>query len=279
LETASIQKQISVFINTLIPYSRHADFIQEIIAARMEEIRANKEIAGYSGIIGLLIAASGLFRGMRTVLNMVYAVKADVHIVIGKLRDFGLMFLVLVFFLVSVAILPAFDILENYVGKVGFLRFLIFVTIEDSLFSLFSFFIMFLLFSFLYGFVPHQKVGKSVVAVSALWTAILWSIAAEAFGYYISNIASINKIYGAYALAVVVIFWIYYSSLVFIIGAEIGQLYRERHAQLEEEPNLQKPPDFEQRLQETKPGGSTLEHASLQPAGTHDQTGDKSSSS
>jgi membrane protein len=112
---------------------------------------------------------------------------------------------------------------------------------------------MFLLFSFLYYFVPYQKVGKKVIVVSAFWAAVLWSIAAEAFGYYISNIASINRIYGAYALAVVVIFWIYYSSLVFIVGAEIGQLYRERHADPEENARLQKSAKFELRPQKTEP--------------------------
>jgi uncharacterized BrkB/YihY/UPF0761 family membrane protein len=29
-------------------------------------------------------------------------------------------------------------------------------------------------------------------------------------------------------MVVVVAFWIYYSAVVFILGAEIGQLYRER---------------------------------------------------
>ena len=32
------------------------------------------------------------------------------------------------------------------------------------------------------------------------------------------------------ALAIVAFFWIHYSSVVFIIGTEIGQLYRERHS-------------------------------------------------
>lgn len=239
-EAASIQKQISSFIDTLIPYSRYADFIKETIAARMEEIIAYKKIAGYSGIIGLLLGASGLFSSMRTVLNTIYAVNIDIPVVIGKLRDFGMILLVLVFFLVAVAILPVLDILENLIGKVEFLRFLIFVTIKDSLFSLFSFSIMFLLFFFLYYFVPHQKIGKKVTAVSAFWAAVLWTIAAEAFGYYITNVASVSRIYGAYALVVIVIFWIYYSSLVFIVGAEIGQLYRERHENPREKHKLMK---------------------------------------
>ena len=42
------------------------------------------------------------------------------------------------------------------------------------------------------------------------------------------HVATFKKIYGAYVAAIVVVFWIYYTAIVFIIGAEIGQLYRER---------------------------------------------------
>ncbi|MCK7519857.1 MAG: hypothetical protein MZV64_20055 [Ignavibacteriales bacterium] len=44
-----------------------------------------------------------------------------------------------------------------------------------------------------------------------------------------TTFASFGKIYGAYALVVVVAFWIFYASIVFIIGAEIGKaLFRKK---------------------------------------------------
>lgn len=64
--------------------------------------------------------------------------------------------------------------------------------------------------------------------VSALWAAVLWEIAKQAFGYYLNHLASIERVYGAYALGAGLVFWVYYASMVFVLGAEIGQLYRER---------------------------------------------------
>jgi len=69
---------------------------------------------------------------------------------------------------------------------------------------------------------------KKSIFVSALWAAILWEIAKQLFGLYITHAITLKKIYGAYVLMVVVAFWVYYTSIVFIIGAEIGQLYREK---------------------------------------------------
>jgi membrane protein len=232
LEAVAIQQQISSFIDTMIPYPGYANFIKTTIASRMNEIIAYKDIAGYSGIIGLFIGASGLFSSMRTVLNTVYRVNIGVPVIIGKLKDLGMVLLVMIFFMLSIAILPLLDVVKDYVGKVELLEYFIFVTIEDSLFSILSFSIMFLLFFFLYYFVPYQRFGKRVTAVSAFWAATLWTIAAEIFKYYITHVASVRKVYGTYALIVVVIFWIYYSSVVFIMGAEIGQLYRERSEKL-----------------------------------------------
>jgi len=60
----------------------------------------------------------------------------------------------------------------------------------------------------------------------------LWGTVQYLFGYYITNFITLKKVYGAYLFAIVVIFWIYYTSFVFILGAEIGQLYRERHEKL-----------------------------------------------
>jgi membrane protein len=56
----------------------------------------------------------------------------------------------------------------------------------------------------------------------------LWEVARSIFGYYVTNFLVLNKVYGAFVLIIVVMFWIFYSSILFIIGAEIGQLFRER---------------------------------------------------
>ena len=58
-------------------------------------------------------------------------------------------------------------------------------------------------------------------------------IARWVFGYYVSNFLSTNKIYGAFILFAVILFWLFYASCLFIVGAEIGQLYRERRDERE----------------------------------------------
>ena len=80
----------------------------------------------------------------------------------------------------------------------------------------------------LYAFVAYDRLPKRVVFVSSVSAAVLWEAAKQLFGYYITNFATLSKIYGTYIFLIVILFWIYYSSIIFIISAHIGQLFRER---------------------------------------------------
>jgi YihY family inner membrane protein len=129
-------------------------------------------------------------------------------------------------------------LLRQAADKINSIQFLQLGIVEDVIISAISLLLIFTLFSILYVVVPKKKIGKKAAFVGAFWAAVLWETAKQLFGYYISHFAAFGKIYGAYALIVVVAFWIFYASIVFIIGAEIGKLYFERRAILREEKGI-----------------------------------------
>ncbi|MGE5497961.1 MAG: YihY/virulence factor BrkB family protein, partial [Syntrophothermus sp.] len=200
--------------------------------SRINEVVEYKDVAGYVGAFGLFFAASGLFSSMRTILNKIFVYQKieEKHPVIGKLRDFLMVLIVMVLILVTTFVLPAIDILKELAHSANFLEFLQLKTIDHFFISTVSFLIIYTLFFIIYSFIPYAKLGWKVTALSALWAGVLWELAKRLFGYYISHVATLNKIYGTYALVVIISFWIYYSSVTFVLGAEIGQLYRERVA-------------------------------------------------
>ncbi|MDO8549725.1 MAG: YihY/virulence factor BrkB family protein [Ignavibacteria bacterium] len=229
LDSEAVQFQISTLIDTIIPYRLYSDFVKAIIFKRIEEFIEYKTIAGIVGGFGLLFASSGLFSSMRTILNRVFGVETDVNIIIGKLRDFALVLMVLLIFFVTTVSMPFLNLIFQFANAFEFLGFLRTGYFEYLLLSLISFSLIYIVFAILYLAVPVKKVGRKTVFISAFWAAILWEAAKQLFEFYITNYAAYGKIYGAYALIVVVAFWIYYSSVVFIIGAEIGRLYYERN--------------------------------------------------
>ena len=228
LNSEYMQLQVNGLIDTIIPYHQYSEFVKRIIFTRISEVIEYKNLAGIIGGFGLLFAASGLFSSMRTILNSVFDSRTDEHFILAKLKDFALVIMVILIFFVTTILMPFVDILRQKADQFQSLNFLYSGIFEHVVFSLLSLVLVFILFSVLYFAVPKKKLGKKATFLSAFWAAILWETAKQIFGYYIYHFSALGKIYGTYVLFVVVAFWIYYSSIVFIVGAELGKLYSDR---------------------------------------------------
>jgi membrane protein len=229
LESSSVEIQINHLIDTIIPYTVYADFAKNILFKRINEVIEYRNIVGFIGVIGLFFAASGFLSSIRTVLNKIFGASEDINFLLGYLRDFATIIIVILAFLVVTIVLPLIDVLRQASGQFTIFEFLQYGIFQKIFTSLLSIVLIYFLFSWLYKFVPTIKISKKGVRFGAMWAALLWEIAKQIFGFYIYNFASYGKIYGTYALAVVIAFWIYYSAVVFIIGAEMGKLFHEKN--------------------------------------------------
>ena len=228
LNSHNMQFQINAFIDTIIPYDNYSDLAKKLIFSRINEVIQYKNIAGIVGGFGLLFAASGLFSSMRTILNKVFGAKGDESYLWGKLKDFALVFMVILIFLLTTILTPLLDVIKEITEQFNILHFLAIGIFEHFIISVLSLVLIFIVFSILYFTVPVIKIRKSIVFISAFWAAILWEAAKQGFGFYLNHFKTWGEIYGTYTFLVVIAFWIYYSSIVFIIGAEIGRLYADR---------------------------------------------------
>jgi membrane protein len=228
LEGPSIAGELHKFVAQAIPYGQYADFVEQFILARVSEFKLYKNAAGIIGLVGIFFAASGLFSSMRTVLNRIYKIDDTPSAILGKLKDLGLVLLVLSYFLLSTTILPILDILGRFAERLEMLKAWRLDLLGDILVGVISFLIIFAAFYTIYYLIPQKRIPKRVIALSAFWAAVLWELAKYLFGFYISHLATLKHMYGTYTLIIVTAFWIYYTAIVFIVAAEIGQLYRER---------------------------------------------------
>jgi len=229
LDSAEVEIQINTFIDTIIPYEAYSQFVKEILYNRITEVIQYRNVAGLVGGLGLLFAASSLFSSIDRKSNKIFKCETDVNFLIGKLRDMGLILLMMLLFMAATFVLPMLEVINNVSREAGTINFIGFEYIPKLYSTIFSLAIIFTMFLFLYRVVPKIKLRKRAVAVGALTAALAWEIAKQVFGYYVYNFASYGKIYGTYALIVVIAFWIYYSAYVFLIGAEISKLYDERN--------------------------------------------------
>ncbi|HSL88745.1 MAG TPA: YihY/virulence factor BrkB family protein [Ignavibacteriaceae bacterium] len=228
LSSAEVEGQIVTLINTVIPYDEYSNFVKDIIFKRVYEVIEFKNLAGIIGIVGLFFAASGFFSSMRTVLNKINGTDIDVNVFLGKLRDFLFIISVILLFFISIMALPLLELFISIAQETPYLQFFAHPIFQRVFTAIFSLLIMYFIFYAFYRYIPTVKIRSRSALVGAGWAALLWVGMKILFGYYLSNFGTWGRIYGAYALVVVIAFWIYYTAAVFIIGAEIGKLFDER---------------------------------------------------
>ena len=253
LDVGAIAHLVNRAVDVLIPYPEEARYLKEVLSARVSGIMTFKKAYGASGLLILIVSASSLFSSMRTLLNAVFKVehsfgpKGDgtesvavgqlknmgtpgrwikflhgvLPIAVGKLKDITMVFLVLSIFLLSVLLLPILSAVIDVAPS-------LLHAYVTYFYGLTSLALVFAVFLGLYWLLPYQQIQIKVLATGAFWSALLWKLTEWIFGYYLSHFASISYLYGAYVLLVVVALWIYFSAIIFIIGAQIAQLCRER---------------------------------------------------
>ena len=224
----TIEVNLSQLIYTIIPYPEYADFTTSAILRRIPEVFQYSAVAFYLGLIGLFFTSTWLFSSMRTILNRIFGSSEDKGFLVGLIRDFGMVLLSILLVLVSTFILPVLNVFIKATESIEILKNFQIDSVVHFLFSFTSLLVVLLLFFLLYSIIPYAKLNKKVTFVGAFWATVLWELARLVFGYYIQAFLLSNRFYEAFLLIIVLLFWLFYASILFIIGAEISQLYRER---------------------------------------------------
>lgn len=82
--------------------------------------------------------------------------------------------------------------------------------------------IMLFVFSLLFKFVPNCKLRFKHVLPGALIATIGWSAVSMIFSFYVNNFASYTRIYGSIGGIIILLIWLYISSLVVLLGGEVN---------------------------------------------------------
>jgi len=81
-----------------------------------------------------------------------------------------------------------------------------------------------LVFALIYKLMPRVRVRWSDVTLGALGTAVLFTLGKELIGAYIGK-TGVASGFGAAGSIVIVLVWVYYSSQIFLLGAEFTRVY------------------------------------------------------
>ena len=217
--SAEIQRQFESLMG-----SDSAQFVAGVIS------RASKGSGGVAAVVSigtLIFGATGVFVQLKAALNRVWGVQIKsektrdtlVRLIWGRVASFAMMLVIAFLLLVSLAVSAALAALARWSSELIPERELLMRTIN----GLISFAVLTFLFCAAFKILPDVRIAWRVVWFGGAVTALLFTIGKELIGVYLGQ-GSVASVYGAAGSMIVILLWVYYSSIIFLYGAEATQL-------------------------------------------------------
>lgn len=187
-------------------------------------------VATILSIVTLIISATTVLMTLQNALNYIWGVKVQakskwwLKTILDRVFSMAMVvslgFLLAVSLLMDTVISAIQGYLENLLGETS----VYLIWIANNLISLG---IATVVFAMIFKILPDVKLRWKDVWAGAAFTTILFVIGKFLIGIYLGN-SSLTDTYGAAGSIVVILIWVYYTSIIVLFGAECTQVYARR---------------------------------------------------
>lgn len=223
LDSERAMHEVQAVLRAFLPRS------QQALADNLAAIVADRGLLGLFGFASFFIFSTFLFGSVRTVLNRVFHVQQERSLVKGMGVDLLMTGLTAMLLLLAVGatwfVTVAGVFAERYPSWSALLQPGIIVLSKVLGIAITTF-----LLYVLYRFSPVATISSPALIVASVTGALLFQFAKWGFAWYVEIAERNIELYGALGALMFLFVWLYYASMVFIIGAEVGWAYDQRHA-------------------------------------------------
>jgi membrane protein len=173
----------------------------------------------------LLVGATSAFAELKDSLDEIWDVPppADAtwwDTVRTRLLSFGLILTLGLLLMFTLVVSAALSVLENYLGGIWHSATIILGWVAWAV----SFLVIAVMFGAIYKLLPRVKLSWHDVTIGALGTAVMFTLGKYLIGLYIGNSGTASS-FGAAGSLIALLLWVYYSAMIFFLGAEFARQY------------------------------------------------------
>lgn len=178
------------------------------------------------GIFFLLFSATVIFAFLQKALNSIWGVKPKpkqgaLKFAQDRLLSFSIIIVLSFLMLVSLALDAILSFARNYVEAL-FSSYTVYVMDVANYFI--SLVVISGIFALIFKFLPDAKIRWRDVVVGAVVTGLLFTLGKYLIGLLLSN-TNITTTYGAAGSLAGILVWVFYSSIIVLIGAMFTRVY------------------------------------------------------
>jgi membrane protein len=222
-----LQKAIASILPGAFAGKAAASIMQEAnVQKSVEDLIQTRGIAGVIGLLSLVWATLQIFVNGAPAMNTAFEVEERRSWIKLRLVALGLLIGAGLLFLLSLLPSSGPDFVRNlkipWLGLPEHVPWYI-----EGLFWLVALAINAAMFALIYKFLPNAQSTWREALVGGLIAGVLWEAAKQGFSYYVAHFGNYNKVYGVLGGTIVLVLWMYYTSMVMLLGAEVTSLYRD----------------------------------------------------
>jgi membrane protein len=194
----------------------------DIIKAQVTSLTSSSNQAlGFGALVGLATSLWSANAGMKSLfgaLNVVYHEKEKRSFLMFTLTSFAFTFGAIAFIIAALFSVVVIPVILNFIGL---------TSIGTELLSVMRWPLMLIVvsmvFSLVYRFGPSRNKARwQWVSWGGAFAAILWVAASLGFSFYVANFGTYNKTYGTLGAVIGFMTWIWISTMVVLMGAELN---------------------------------------------------------
>lgn len=223
---AAIEGHLFGQINSIVG-NEAALQIQDML--RHTTLKRNNLLATIIGVAVFFIGATGVFGEIQSTINRIWGLKAKpkkgiIKYFINRVLSFAMVvsigFLMVVSLIASTIIGMLNTKLNTILPEAAF----VIVIVNNAV----SLLIISLLFAVVFKYLPDSIVKWKDAWIGSLFTSALFLLGKYLIGLYLST-SSGTSAYGAAGSVVLLLLWVYYSSILLYFGAEFTKSYALKH--------------------------------------------------
>ncbi len=205
-----------------------ASQIQSII--KNASIKSSSTFTAIVGFGALFIGATTVFTEMQSSLNYIWSLRLKkdagiINLLLSRIISFSIVlslsFLLLVSLVINAMLEGLIDKIQQMFPGIAFqLIYIINLVI--------TFIVTAVLFAIIYKVLPNAEIRWKDVAAGAVFTALLFMLAKSGISLYVTK-TNLGSSYGAAGSVVILLAWIYFSSMIFYFGAEVTKAYSMKY--------------------------------------------------
>lgn len=213
-------------------YEQIKDLVGSNAAVQIQDIIKNLQnnhhtVAGaIIGALILLITATGVFAEIQGSINYMWSILAKpkkgwLKLLINRLLSFSLIIAFGFISLVALVVNSLMDLLSDFLKRyfshaTVYLFYIVNLTLGLGA--------IILLFMIIFRVLPDAILRWKDAFIGAVFTGLLFLLGKILIGVYLGN-SNIGVLYGAAASIIVILTWVYYSSIILYYGAEFTKAY------------------------------------------------------